>query len=342
MDISLYKNNGLCGLKNLGNTCYMNSAIQCMSNTLVLTNYFLSDKYLEDIDKSKIESGLVLEWRRLIEVLWNNDCIISPKSFTKKVLLLSKKLNYSVVFGNYLQNDVQEFLLFMINTLHDALSSEVIIKISGKVLTEVDKLALEAMKAWKEYFKNSYSVIIDLFYSQHCSIIRCPDCTNVSIVYNPVCYYTLPIPNNAKTLYDCLNKYTENEILNNDNLWMCDKCNEKKKANKKILLWSTPKILIICLKRFNSFSKIDKYIDFPLENLDLKDYCIGYDKNTSKYNLYGICNHSGNLNGGHYYAYCKNLNSNWYMYNDTKVIKIDNKSNVVTKNAYCLFYKKVA
>ena len=137
--------------------------------------YFLSDKYLEDIDKSKIESGLVLEWRRLIEVLWNNDCIISPKSFTKKVLILSRKLNYSVVFGNYSQNDVQEFLLFMINTLHDALSSEVIIKISGKVLTEVDKLALEAMKAWKEYFKNSYSIFVELFYGQFVSKRISPD-----------------------------------------------------------------------------------------------------------------------------------------------------------------------
>ena len=341
MNIEFYKGNGLCGLKNLGNTCYINSAIQCMSNTIALTDYFLSDKYLEDINKSKIESNLVTEWRRLTDVLWNNDCVISPKSFTKSVLILSKKLNYSVIFGNLSQNDVQEFLLFMINTLHDALSSEVIIKISGKVLTEIDKLALEAMRKWKEYFKDSYSVIIDLFYSQHFSITRCPDCPHVSIVYNPVCYYTLPIPNDASTLYDCLRKYTENEVLINDNKWLCEKCNEKKNANKRLLLWSTPKILIICLKRFNISRKINKHIDFPIEGLDLKDYCIGYDKNNSKYNLYGVCNHSGNLNGGHYYAYCKNLNSKWYMYNDSRVIEID-KSKVVTNNAYCLFYKKTS
>ena len=121
MDYEKFKDRGLCGLSNLGNTCYMNSAIQCISNTLILSDYFLEDRYLEDCKTDKIEHNLVREWKRLLDGIWNNDrCIITPTSFHRVILILSQRLGYNVKFGNFSQNDVQEFLLFLINTLHEA------------------------------------------------------------------------------------------------------------------------------------------------------------------------------------------------------------------------------
>ena len=76
-------------------------------------------------------------------------------------------------------------------------------------------------------------------------------------------------------------------------------------------------------------------MNFPLDNLNLSKYCDGYDKNKSIYDLYGISNHDGN----HYYSYCKNPNSKWYCFNDSRVSEID-ISNLITEKAYCLFYKK--
>ena len=105
------------------------------------------------------------------------------------------------------------------------------------------------------------------------------------------------------------------------------------------MIWKFPNILIIHLKRFtNDGKKIVKLIDFPIDNLDLKKYCIGYDKKKSIFSLVGICNHIGSLNSGHYYSYCKQ-NNDWYKFDDTSVSKI-NKDEIITKHAYCLFYKK--
>ena len=345
MNYDKYINKGLCGLSNLGNTCYMNSAIQCMSHTLILSDYFLLDRYTDDYDPTKIEHNLVREWKRLLDGLWNNDrCIITPTSFHKVVLILSERLNYNVRFGNFTQNDVQEFLLFMINTLHNALCNQVIVKITGEIKNDLDKLALEAMKSWKQFFKDDYSVIIDIFYSQIFSATKCPDCSYISTVFNPMCYHTLSIPyinGETVTLYDCYTMFTNNEKLDKDNMWKCEKCNDYKCANKRLLLWSTPKILIICLKRFKNLMKNSVLVNFPINNLDLKDYCIGYEKNRSRYNLYGICNHSGGVAGGHYYAYCKNKNEKWYKFNDSSITEIST-TDLVSNNAYCLFYEKIS
>lgn len=333
---------GLCGLSNLGNTCYMNSAIQCLSNTVPLTNYFLNDKYTEDYNTSKIEHNLVREWVRLINGIWSNSgCIITPRSFHKVTKVLSEKLGYNVSFGNFTQNDVQEYLVFVINMFHEALCSKIIVRITGKIVNDLDKLALEAMKTWKTFFKDSYSIITELFYSQLFSITKCPECNYNSIVYNPICYHTLPIPDKQNvTLYDCYETFTEKETLDSDNMWKCEKCNKHQCPERKVLLWSSPKILIICLKRFiNNLSKKNTLVSFPINNLDLRKYCIGYDKDNSKYQLYGVCNHSGVLMGGHYYAYCK-MNNKWHKFNDSTVSEIS-ESKVVTSSAYCLFYRKI-
>jgi malate synthase len=76
---------------------------------------------------------------------------------------------------------------------------------------------------------------------------------------------------------------------------------------------------------------------FPLENLDMSPYIKGYEKDKYKYNLYAVSNHSGGMGGGHYWSYIKNIDNNWYKFNDNVVSTIT-KENVVSETAYCLFY----
>jgi ubiquitin carboxyl-terminal hydrolase 2/21 len=337
----MISNLGLTGLVNLGNTCYMNSAIQCLSNTRELTDFFLSKEYEKKMNTDHKYAELVLQWYKLINAIWNDNCTIIPKSFDTTVKTFAKKYNLNNNFTNYGQNDVHEFILFIIDNMHEVLSKKVSIKISGEIKTDFDKLTFKAMKNWESHFKNDYSKIIDIFYGQIITIINTPDGNILSTSFDPICFYTLPIPNNKTeiTIYDCIDLYCSSELLSGDNQFFCDKSNTYLDAFKTTKFWNLPNVLIVCLNRFNNeLRKINNMINFPT-HLDLDNYCEGYNKDNN-YELYGICNHSGGTLGGHYYAYCKNINGNWYNYNDSSVTKIE-EANIYSNAAYCLFYRKI-
>jgi ubiquitin carboxyl-terminal hydrolase 8 len=334
-----YEYKGLSGLKNLGNSCFMNSAIQCLSNTIDLTDYFIKKDFLNDFNKNKNYGDLTLEYYKLINGIYEENCKITPISFYKTSMIVANKNDIN--FGFYNQNDVQEFLVFFIDSLHESLCKKVDINISGKIVNELDKIAFESMNNWKEYFKNCYSKIIELFYGQMVSFIEVDNIVK-SKSYNPICFFTLPIPNKENVnIYDCFDLFTQTEKLEGDNKWKCDKTKQYYDASLKKVFWKYPNILIVSFKRFDNFGrKKNLKIDFPLNSLDLTKYCIGYGKHKSYFNLYGLCNHVGNSNSGHYFSYCKNQNNKLYEFNDD-IVKEINPLNIVTNNAYLLFYKKI-
>ncbi len=72
-------------------------------------------------------------------------------------------------------------------------------------------------------------------------------------------------------IYDCLNQFFSSEILPDD--YKCEKCKKKSKASKKFILYRTPQILVLHLKRFKIFprkKKISDTIKFPIQNLNIK------------------------------------------------------------------------
>ena len=149
---------------------------------------------------------------------------------------------------------------------------------------------------------------------------------------------------NALNIYDALDNFNKEEILDGDNMWFCNKCKEHRKAEKKIEIYRTPIYLIVQLKRFkktNAFMKAifgnknETFIEYK-EILNLKDFVFGPDKNKSIYSLYGVIIHKKFMNGGHYYAYCKNKGV-WLTFNDENITKCKNP---VDKDAYLLFYKR--
>lgn len=343
MNFDNYKDKGLTGLTNNGNTCFINSCIQILSHTYELNMFLDNQSYKKKINK-KFESTLLLEWDSLRQMMWSENCTISPGKFIKTIQKLSQIKGVDI-FSGYSQNDLPEFLLFIIDCFHTALSREVNISISGIPENSTDELAVQCFNMIKRMYSKEYSEIWNMFYGIHVSQIISLD-TNEVLSSSPEPYFiiNLAIPSNNKTptLLDCFDLYVEGEILEGENAWFNEATGMKQNVKKSISYWSMPNILVIDLKRINIYNHNNKnqiLVDFPLTNLDLSKYVIGYKKHNCIYDLYGICNHMGGTMGGHYTSFVKNANGKWYHFNDTHVSEIS-EDRIITHMAYCFFYRK--
>jgi len=342
MNFSQFRDKGLSGLNNLGNTCFLNTTMQILSHTYEL-NSFLQDGTYKKKLKNKFDSALILEWDALREILWSENCVVSPFKFVKTVQKLAKIKDIEI-FTGYNQNDVPEFLIFVIDCFHNSLSREVQMTIEGEVKDEKDKIAVKCFERIKQMYEKDYSEIWSIFYGIQVSNLKRLDNDNLlSMVPEPYFIINLPIPLNNKSpsLIDCFDLYVEGEILEGENAVVDESCGVKVECKKNIMFWSFPNILVIDIKRFNSMNKKNQIlVNFPLENLNLSKYVIGYNKDKYIYDLYAVCNHSGSVLGGHYTAFVKNANGKWYHYNDTSVAEVGMTQQIITPKAYCFFYRK--
>jgi ubiquitin C-terminal hydrolase len=337
--IQYYKDKGLSGLCNLGNTCYMNSALQCLSNTMGLTHYFLSMKYKEDIKESHLkrkESHMLIRYVNTLTHIWDENQILSPKTFKITLEAFVKRF-----VGNG-QHDSHECIIFIIDLLHKSLSYKVDVKIKGEIKTEKDKIKKLSAETWKMNFSSNYSYIIENFYGQIHNTITCP-CGYKSHSFDPYSCISLNIPQTDErniSLEKCFIENGKPEILDNDNKWFCDGCKQKTNAIRSTSIWTCPNILIIHLKKFTSKGrKIDKHIDFNIKNIDLTKYMSKFSKGKEDYELYAISNHSGNENGGHYWSYCKR-DDKWFNFNDSVVSEIS-ENKILSSDNYVLFFQRV-
>jgi len=335
---------GLSGLANLGNTCYINSCMQIISHTYELNKFLDSDNYKKKKKKKVVDSNVLHEWNNLRKLLWAKNCIISPNKFIKTIQQIAEIKGIDD-FTGYSQNDLPEFLLFLIDCFHNSVSREISMTISGTIENETDKVAVKCFEMVKQMYSKEYSEIWNLFYAIYVSeIVSLEDETKkLKMTPEPFFMIDLPIPENNKnpSLIDCLNHYVKGEILEGENAWYNEETKRKENIRKKISFWSFPTILVIDFKRFNYKNvKNQILVTFPFDNLNLSEYVVGYQKEKYVYELYGVCNHSGGVLGGHYTCYVKNANGKWYHFNDTSVSEVGIIESIISPKAYTLFYRK--
>ena len=334
---------------NYGNTTRMNSIIQCLSHTPQFRDYFLSQQYKSHINTTNFSMNgeFAHEFASVLSHLWDFTRIepIQIPSFESAVYQFAPNFVCD-------QHDSIEFVHFLLNMLHEDLN-----KIQMKPCTEpiesngrpediIDDLS------WLVYQRNQ-SKIVDLFQAQYKSHWICPDCDRHEIKFYNYRYLSLPLVeksgDDTLTIYDLIDGYlTQQHIFSQDDLWYCSECKLHRAATIKFDLWSFPEILIIHLNRYKNKSD-GLYIDYPVYGLDLSRYDISNGEKEQKekqekkkiiYDLYAVQCHSGSMNIGHNTAYILNIeNEKWYCFDDSSVVDIE-KSNLVTNNAYILFYKK--
>ncbi|KAB2000950.1 hypothetical protein ES319_D12G267500v1 [Gossypium barbadense] len=182
---------GLAGLQNLGNTCFMNSALQCLVHTPPLVEYFLKDCRAEINTDNPLgmHGELALAFGDLLRKLWSSGrTAIAPRVFKGKLA------RFAPQFSGYNQHDSQELLAFLLDGLHEDLN-----RVKQKPYIEMkdsdgrpdEEVAAEC---WKNHKARNDSVIVDVCQGQYKSTLVCPVCSKISITFDPFMYLSLPLP----------------------------------------------------------------------------------------------------------------------------------------------------
>ena len=209
------------GLSNMGNTCFMNSTLQCLAHTESLRRYFLSGEYKKDLNRDNpLGTGgeLATQFASLMAEMWSNhpnhinviggsqNCkntyplstAVYPRNFKKS---LGK---HAEQFMGYNQHDSQELATYLLDALHEDTN-----RVTKKPYVEKPEQgenesdADAADKAWKMHLRREDSKVLENFMGQVKSRLECckSDCHRVSTTFDPFMYLSVPIPGeNERTM----------------------------------------------------------------------------------------------------------------------------------------------
>ncbi|NXW61781.1 UBP50 hydrolase, partial [Eurystomus gularis] len=273
------------------------------------------------------ESATAFSW--LMSNMWLGklDCV-SPEVFHSVFEMRHP------TFSKTTQQDAQEFLICVLNELHEALK---------KVRIQLGKRQHFAGARESRESVSETSIVTQLFEGQLSYRITCLECNTTIDRCEGFTVLSLPIPSKSVcSLQDCLQCFFQQDTLTSNNQIHCSWCGTKQDAVVKATITQAPQVIIFHLKRFEwqdkHRRKLSTSIRYPLSSLDLSPYSSSRLCEDAEYSLCAVVNHSGFLDDGHYTAFCKrSATDNWYSFDDAQITKIP-KSSVQTDTAYLLFY----
>ena len=316
----------LKGLANIGNTCSINTLVQCIGHCPSFLEFILKT----DIQVTKIDTrkySVYLELKEILKNLWVDNTSIIPRRFIEAFY---ESIGDSYTFGEQL-DFTEMWMLLLNNIIHETHSDTHVSDCCQESGTILQKKVQDSLSV---FFKKSNSPLNDLFQGSQIQQITCEKCTHKSHLVEPLAISYIDNPN----IFEGLQEILETQKIKE---WKCEKCSYDT-GTKFIRFWKLPNIWMVVLQRYNLNSKTTIPIDIPLvipldSNVELSG------TNNIHYELKSIANHYGSLDGGHYTAVCKNESGVWCEYNDLKIAVIID-INLVLKNnriAYALFYERV-
>ena len=320
------------GIKNSGNTCFMNSSLQGILHCEEYNNKMKENQ-------SQLTKELVKEYLKILESIESGKEIIDASNI--KIILSKVEEKYKTNE----QCDANEFITIFLNQMLNELKGIEPLSnnnFPNNINDQEMKKQFERLN--KLFINKNNSFLIDLFYGKLIKEIYCIKGHRISIKFQIYNIIELPIMeyiNNDKTnkveLIDLLKEYQKEHNI--DEKIECNECGKEVKCYSKTTIFNIPKYLILFLnqdlKRYTNL----QFVDFK-ETLETKDFVKNMDLN-KEYNLIGLIDYYGNREYGHYTASCKNLkDNNWYYISDTYISKIDDFNEIKSKNAFILFYEQ--
>lgn len=283
------------GFNNMGNTCYLNAGLQMIVQNVELCKLILTYSQQSQI-LNKI-STIILDY-------YNGESTSITPSEIKRMVEKEQK-----IFYGYGQQDSTEFVICLLNIIDD----------------EIKKIDSNSKR-----IENIFGIKMNI-------IIKCKhnECLHPYNNEEHNNFLMLDIDQTCSTLDDLYRKFKSSEILDSENQFFCEKCNQKRNASKRNQIIEWPNYLIVWLKRFKQTNRNIIKQPQPINiNILWRHGMI----------LVGAIIHYGNLNGGHYVYVGRQLDNKWYMFNDayTNEIKNENELIGILNNAYMLSYKKTS
>ncbi|XP_065826973.1 ubiquitin carboxyl-terminal hydrolase 36-like isoform X2 [Oscarella lobularis] len=301
------------GLSNLGNTCFLNSVLQCLTYTPPLINYMSEG---EHVGSCRVRGFCVLceLHRHMLDALSRAGQAIQPLGIVSKLKHIARHLRV----GH--QEDAHEFLRYLIDGMQ--------------------KACLAGFQSNLDRASQETTAIHQIFGGYYRSQVICLQCRHESNTFEPLLDLSLNIKN-CFTLKKALERYIEPEILDDSNKYLCSKCKQKRRAQKRLTIHHPPRVLTIQLKRFDFSSmfgfKVSKDVKFE-DALDLRPFMSQKNGPKELYHLNAVLVHSGySCNSGHYYSFVKSPAGFWYSMNDSHVRQVSQQT-VFSQQAYLLFY----
>ncbi|CAI4046835.1 hypothetical protein SUVZ_11G3080 [Saccharomyces uvarum] len=227
----------ITGLRNPCNTCYINSMVQCLFGTTLFRDLFLAKKYKLFLENEKYPKGIQLS--HSIYVLFKKMYLSGGRSIIPNGFLkVCKKLRPDLNIPDD-QQDTQEFLMIILARIHEELSNDNVTKYYSDLIPyDATALQVNPSKYQKWYegtvLSDGLSPIDHIFQGQTENILKCQRCGNSSYSYSTFYVLSLAIPKaslysfTSKSkkikLEDCINFFTSDEELSDDNAWDCPKC----------------------------------------------------------------------------------------------------------------------